>query len=91
MRMAVGAARHQVVWLVLRRGVAHVALGVLLGTIGSMALAKLMPGGLVGMSAIGPLALATVTALLTIVCLIACLVPTRQATRVDPVVALRAE
>jgi putative ABC transport system permease protein len=90
-RMAVGAARRQVVWLVLRRGLGHMALGVLAGTIGSTALANMMPGGLVGMSAIDPLALAAVTALLTVVCLIACVVPARRATRVDPVVALRAE
>ena len=90
-RMAVGAARRQVVWLVLRRGLGQVALGVLVGTIGSTALANVMPGGLVGMSAVDPLALATVTALLIGVCLIACVVPARRATRVDPVVALRAE
>ena len=90
-RLAIGAARHQVVWLILRRGLGHIALGVVVGAIGSTALANVMPGGLAGMSAIDPLALASVTTLLTVVCLVACIVPARRATRVDPVVALRAE
>jgi putative ABC transport system permease protein len=90
-RMAVGAARNQVVWLVLRRGVSQVAVGLLVGTMGSIALANVMPGGLAGISAFDPFALVIVAALLTMVCLIACIVPARKATRVDPVVALRAE
>ena len=90
-RMAVGAARSQIVWLVLRRGLSQIAWGLVIGTVASAALAKVMPGGLEGVSAYDPVALAVIVALLTAVSIVACVVPARRATRVDPVVALRVE
>jgi ABC-type antimicrobial peptide transport system permease subunit len=90
-RMAVGAARSQIVWLVLRRGLGQVAWGLVIGAIASVALARVMPGGLGGVSAYDPAALAVIAALLTGVSVAACIVPARRATRVDPVIALRVE
>jgi putative ABC transport system permease protein len=90
-RMAVGAARSQIVWLVLRRGLGQIAWGLVIGAAASVALARVMPGGLAGMSAYDPVALAVIVALLTGVSVAACVLPARRATRVDPVVALRVE
>ena len=90
-RMAVGASRRQVMWLIVKRGLLQLSLGLALGCLGVLALANIMPGGLEGMSASDPAALVSIAALLTVVCLAACVVPARRATRVDPVVALRAE
>jgi predicted permease len=91
-RMALGAERRQVSWLVLRHGLLQVAIGLTVGFAGSWFLRRvLLLGGLAGISPHDPIALAAIAALLTAVCAAACLVPARRATRVDPVVALRAE
>ena len=90
-RMAVGATRWHVQWLVLKRGLMQIAIGLGLGSAGAVALAKVMPSGLAGTTSSDPAALATIAAVLVVVCVAACIVPARRATRVDPVVALRAE
>jgi putative ABC transport system permease protein len=90
-RMAIGAAPSQIVWLVLRRGLGQIAWGLVIGAAASVALARVMPGGLQGMSAYDPVALACIVALLAAVSVAACVLPARRATRVDPVVALRVE
>jgi putative ABC transport system permease protein len=90
-RMAVGAQRWQVVWLILQRALVQLAIGLALGFAAAVALRRVMPGGLVDMSPYDAVAILTIAVLLTLTSLAACLVPARRATRVDPVVALRAE
>jgi putative ABC transport system permease protein len=90
-RLALGAQRRQVRWLILRRGLVQLALGTTIGLAGSLILRRVLPGGIEGISSHDPLAIAGIVAILSAVCLAACLVPAARATRVDPVVALRAE
>jgi ABC-type antimicrobial peptide transport system permease subunit len=88
-RMALGAQRHNVVALVLRQGMKLVLLGVVIGVPASLAVAQLLKSMLFGLSATDALTIGVVTALLTIVTLIACYLPARRATRIDPVETLR--
>jgi ABC-type antimicrobial peptide transport system permease subunit len=90
-RMALGAQRQQVSWLILKRGFVQLAIGLPLGLTGALALGVVLQGILVDMIPGDPLTLAAVTMLLTIVSVAACLIPALRATRIDPVVALRAE
>ncbi|HEU0184595.1 MAG TPA: ABC transporter permease, partial [Blastocatellia bacterium] len=90
-RLALGAQTHEVMKMVMRQGMALTSLGVGIGLIGGLALARLMKSLLFGISATDPLTFAAVAALLTLVALLACYIPARRAMKVDPVVALRCE
>ena len=90
-RMALGAQRRQVSWLILRRGFVQLAIGLPLGLAGALALGVVLQGILVDLMPGDPITLAAVTVLLTTVSVAACLIPALRATRIDPVVALRAE
>ena len=90
-RMAIGAQRGDILQMILRGGLKLVALGVTIGLAGSLALTRVLQGQLFGISAYDPLTFAGIAALLTAVATIACLLPALRATRVDPLVALRAE
>jgi len=90
-RMALGAARRDVILLVLGRGARLCLLGVVIGLASAMALTRLMGNLLFNISPTDPATLAGVGAILTVVALAACLIPARRAASVDPMRALRTE
>jgi predicted permease len=90
-RMALGARRRDVWRLVLRQAAILVAAGVAVGAGASWALTRLMSSMLFGVSPSDPLTYAIVVAGLSVVALLACQLPALRATRVDPLIALRAE
>jgi putative ABC transport system permease protein len=91
LRMALGAESREVLWLILRRGLGQLAIGLTLGLAGAVALTRVMRRLLVGVTPTDPVTFITITVVLAIVAMAACLVPARRATRVDPLIALRAD
>jgi predicted permease len=90
-RMALGADRATVLRMMLEQGGRLALLGVAGGAVSALLLARLMSKMLYGVNSYDPLTFIGVILLLTFVALIACLIPARRATRVDPMVALRYE
>jgi putative ABC transport system permease protein len=90
-RLALGAQRQDVLWMVLKEGARFYGVGVTLGFVGAFATTRLLASELYGVSAVDPLTYLGVAIVMALVTLLACYVPARRAMRVDPLVALRLE
>lgn len=90
-RMSLGADPGRVQWMVLREGGTLVLIGLVLGVVGSLSLARLMQGLLFGVAPNDPLTLASVAALMAAIGVAACWVPAARAARIAPSEALRAQ
>jgi putative ABC transport system permease protein len=91
LRMALGAQPSRVLMLVLRQGLLLTLIGIGIGLAGALALRRVMSGLLFGVDATDPATFAAIVVLLTVVSLIACYIPARRATRIDPLIALKYE
>jgi len=91
LRMALGATRGNIFWMVVGRGMRLVITGLCLGLIAALSLTRFLSGTLYRVNVSDPLTFGLVAVLLSLVALAACYVPARRATRVDPMVALRYE
>jgi macrolide transport system ATP-binding/permease protein len=89
LRMALGAAQASVLGLILKQGMSLVLTGVLIGLGAALLVGRLMSRILYGVSASDPISVAGAAAVLLVVALLACYLPARWASRVDPLVALR--
>jgi putative ABC transport system permease protein len=90
-RLALGARSGDVLKLIIKQGLRLALTGVALGVSAALALTQLMKGLLFGVAAADPLTYTGIALLLTAVALLACWIPARRATKVDPLVALRCE
>jgi putative ABC transport system permease protein len=90
-RLALGARPHDVRWMILRDGAALTAVGTVIGVMAALALTRTMRAMLFETPATDPVTLSVVVAGIAIAAMLACWVPARRSTRVDPIIALRAE
>ena len=90
-RMALGARAVDVMRMILRRNLIAAALGIIVGLVGAFALTRFLTGLLFEVKPLDPFVLTCVVLLLATISLLACWIPARRATKVDPMVALRCE
>jgi predicted permease len=90
-RVALGARSRDVLTMILNQGIRTIVIGIAIGLAGSLALTRTLSSLLFGVTATDPLTFAAVIVLLIATALLACYIPARRATKVDPMVALRYE
>jgi ABC-type antimicrobial peptide transport system permease subunit len=90
-RMALGAQGNDVVRLIGTSGMKLAAAGTIIGAVGAFALTRVLSNMLFGVSAVDPLTFVAMAGALIVVTLVACYVPARRASKVDPLIALRYE
>ena len=90
-RMALGAARRDILWLVLKQGTLRIVIGLVLGVLAAFGASRVFVSILVNTTPTDPATFVSICLLLTAVTLLACFVPARRATRLHPVQALRVE
>ena len=90
-RMALGAQQWNVLGLVLKEGMTLVSVGVVLGVLGAAAATRILASFLYDVSTLDAATFAAIPVLLALIALLACYIPARRATKVDPMVALRYE
>ena len=90
-RVALGADRQRLLWMVVGDGLRLAGAGLLAGVVGAVVIGLAVSRVIVGVRPIDPLVLATVSLMLAAVTIVACLAPALRASRVDPIVALRCE
>ena len=89
LRMALGAGRRGVVWMIVREGMAVAFAGLALGLIAALVLSRVLAGLVFGVAVRDPMTFTVVAGTLALVALAACSLPARRASRVDPMTALR--
>jgi predicted permease len=89
LRMALGAPQSQVLKLILKQGLVLTLIGIAVGLIGALTLTRVLSGLLFGVGSTDPATFTAIVLLLTFVSMIACYIPARRATRVDPLIALK--
>ena len=90
-RVAVGAEKRDILRLILKEGMVITSVGLAVGLVGTLALSSILKSQLFGVTATDPFTFFGVVFALALVALVACYIPARRATRVDPMVALRYE
>jgi predicted permease len=90
-RIALGAQRRDVLWLILKEGAKFTVPGIALGLIGAFVVTRWLSSELYGVGVVDPLTYGCVAGIMTLVTMLACYVPARRAMEVDPLVALRSE
>jgi len=88
-RLALGAQRRDVLWLIMKEGAKFSLVGISLGLVAALAITRLLAGELYGVSPADPATFFGAAGLMTAVTLLACYIPTRRAMLVDPLIALR--
>jgi len=86
-----GAQRLDILKLIMSQGVLLIVLGIVIGLLGAYALTKVLASMLFGVSATEPGAFASIAIVLGVIALLACYMPARRATKIEPVEALRYE
>jgi ABC-type antimicrobial peptide transport system permease subunit len=89
--MALGAQRSDILQLIVGQGVRITLIGISIGVAAALALTRFLSSLLFGVSATDPLTFALVAVSLAFLALVACWIPARRATKVDPIIALRCE